>query len=144
MTRMYHEWKIPENLFWLEQTVKEMIKNEKKHENFINQCRNKYSILKNFFVFFVLIFFCIRCQSLFSKVPPNLYRHLILSDLKEVAVHLPAVNLLYESKILFKFQNLFFLAIRIHSNLYIRPNSTKKFDNFLHSTGKVCLNGKVF
>ncbi|CAF0744909.1 unnamed protein product [Brachionus calyciflorus] len=71
VTRMHYEWKIPENLYWLEQTVKDIIANEKKHENFINQCKNK-------------------CKSLFSKVPPNLYRHLILSDLKEVAIHLPA------------------------------------------------------
>lgn len=38
---------------------------------------------------YLILYFFLRFKSLFSKVPNNLYRHLILSDIKEVAAHLP-------------------------------------------------------
>lgn len=72
VTRMHYEWRIPENLEWLEKTVKSIISPEKSGslKNAINSNKKKFN-------------------SLFSRVPPNLYRHLILSDLKEVSYRLP-------------------------------------------------------
>ncbi len=72
VTRMHDEWKIPENLQWLEKNVKILISKEKSIESKVNEYKKK-------------------CNSLFARVPSNLYRHLILSDLKEVAAHLPPV-----------------------------------------------------
>ena len=50
VNRMFHEWKIGENLSWLEQTVKEMIRDEKKIETKIHENKKKLDIL----VFFLL------------------------------------------------------------------------------------------
>lgn len=70
VVRMHTEWKIPENLQWLEKNVKVLINKEKSIESYVNGNRKKF-------------------RSLFAKVPTNLYRHLILADVKEVAAHLP-------------------------------------------------------
>jgi hypothetical protein len=42
VNRMHHEWKIGENLNWLEQSVRDLINNEKKFENKIREHKNKY------------------------------------------------------------------------------------------------------
>lgn len=70
VTKMHFEWKIPENIQWLEKNVKFLINKENSISSLVNENKKK-------------------CRSLFSKVPSNLYRHLILSDIKEVAAHLP-------------------------------------------------------
>lgn len=52
--------------------------------------------LKFFVVFLAGLWFIYdRYKSLFAKVPNNLYRHLVLSDLKEVASHLPPVSVCF-------------------------------------------------
>ena len=81
---MHYEWKIAENIHWLEKNVKIIISKEKSLQSLINENKKK-------------------CKSLFANVPTNLYRHLILSDLKEVAAHLPAVNNLEKNNIMFTY-----------------------------------------
>lgn len=39
--RMHHEWKITDNLNWLEQTVKDMLKREKSIESTVNEYKKK-------------------------------------------------------------------------------------------------------
>ena len=44
VVRMHTEWKIPENLQWLEKNVKVLINKEKSIESYVNGNRKKYTM----------------------------------------------------------------------------------------------------
>jgi hypothetical protein len=67
---MHCEWKIVENIEWLERNVTQLLDRESSLKSRINASRAKNG-------------------SLFARVPPNVYRHLVLSDLKEVPAQVP-------------------------------------------------------
>ena len=101
---MHHEWKIAENLEWLELTVRAILDEEKSLLNSVNETKKRW-------------------QSLFAKVPSNVYRHVILCDLKEVPVNLPPVYI-YSFIV-------YFLIIFINSYDFIKSypsSSTYAFD----------------
>ena len=70
--RMNSEWKIPEVVVWLEKNVKKIIEDSKSFIKAINENKNKF-------------------KSLFVKIPPNVLRHVILSDSKDMRINLPPV-----------------------------------------------------
>ena len=97
--RMHYEWRIPENIQWLESTVKELVNNEKSIESSVNEHKKKLELFSSIPVSSFLFklnwtssLHFLRFKTLFTKVPPNLYRHLILSDYKEIPVLLPPVR----------------------------------------------------
>ena len=54
-TRMHYEWKMPENLQWLEKNVQHIISNEKSFESKVNEYKNKL-INKKFFISLIKLF----------------------------------------------------------------------------------------
>ena len=57
---MHSEWKISENLQWLEERVKNVIKNEKQRQKEVNDHKIKYLFQKTFYI---LIFYFINSKS---------------------------------------------------------------------------------
>ncbi|XP_071814167.1 ribosome quality control complex subunit TCF25-like isoform X2 [Apostichopus japonicus] len=70
VTRNYPLWKEPEVAEWLERNVRELLKGVTAEEDIVSQNRDKRRMR-------------------FQRAPRNIYRHIILSDIKDVTVSLP-------------------------------------------------------
>lgn len=70
--RSYHIWKLPELLPWLERNTKEVAKRVDNGDSFVKECIEKRKIR-------------------YQGAPRNVYRHVIMSDIKDATTSLPKV-----------------------------------------------------
>lgn len=69
--RCYHLWKEPEVVFWLEKNVQEVLKLVDMDDPLVTQCDEKR-------------------QMRYKGTPRNIYRHIMISEIKDAKVALPA------------------------------------------------------